>query len=581
METMPMINERDLGMFDWYRDSYNGAANNTQMVSSKELLSKFWQPAKSQYLYKLLGNQFIISKPVTYNRATRDIERDATEMLRNHSKFVTAYNDILYYLATNHLISDSMYLAMTHMISCTNLATNLTISNFELNLPNMSKPLNITSGAKVMKMLGKIVEAIKDYTKFCRHEHLRTLDLSAAFEEFRLAHSLVLNQKTLKGKLCLSIHPLDYATASDNECGWSSCMSWQEEGCYRLGTVEMMNSPMVVSVYLASDKAYMDMGGEEWNSKKWRAWAIVTKDIILMNRNFPYENDELNHIALRWIKELAETNLSWQYEYSDKCFDEFNIIFETNYMYNDVCSDMPYVIRPNYNSRVDEYINFSGKAQCMCCGDEIYFDEDNRDDYAADLCCEECTGKERIRCCVCGGIVCDDDIYYDDVGNAYCCDCYNDKYTQCWDCTSDVLREDAYTICIETAEDYRNELGTAITYRFGREWGRLNVWSRSGETCEYCITQGVKNMESYTKQKLDTWVDAFVRREDYDDHYLFLNPDIWTEDTARNFIFSTYLPYWHYSSKEEAEKELRANFHTLWTDWCDFFTTNKDKFVEV
>ena len=93
METMPMINERDLGMFDWYRDSYNGAANNTQMVSSETLLSKFWQPAKSQYLYKLLGNQFIISKPVTYNRATRDIERDATEMLRNHSKFVTAYKD--------------------------------------------------------------------------------------------------------------------------------------------------------------------------------------------------------------------------------------------------------------------------------------------------------------------------------------------------------------------------------------------------------------------------------------------------------------------------------------------------------
>lgn len=581
METMPMINERDLGMFDWYRDSYNGAANNTQMMSSAALLSKFWQPAKSKYLYKLLGNQFIISKPVTYNRATRDIENDAAEMLRNHSQFVTAYNDIVYYLATNQLISDSVYLAMSHMVSSANLATNLTISNFELNLPNMSKSLKITSGTKIMKALGKVVEAIKDYTKFCCHEHLRTLDLSDAFEKVRLAHSLVLNQKTLKGKLCLSIHPLDYATASDNECGWSSCMSWQEEGCYRLGTVEMMNSPMVVSVYLASDKAYMDIGGEEWNSKKWRAWAIVTKDIILMNRNFPYENEELNRIALRWLKELAETNLGWQYEHCDKYFDELNICFETNYMYNDVCSDMPYVIRPNYDYHVDKYINFSGKAQCMCCGDEIEFDEDNRDDFAADLCCGECTSKDRIYCSECGCLICDDDIYYDDNGNAYCCDCYNDKYTQCWECSSNVLRDDAYTLCIETTEDYRGELGAVITRRFNRDWGTLNVWCRSGETCEDCIMRGVRKMERITNQNLDIWTDAFMRRKDFDDHYLFLNPTVWTEDAAAKFIISDYIPYWNYNTKEEAEKEFYADFHTLWTDWFNFFVMNNDKFVEV
>ena len=581
METMPMINERDLGMFDWYRDSYNGATINVHMLSSEALLSKFWQPAKSQYLYKLLGNQFIISKPVTYNRATRDIENDAAEMLRNHCQFVTAYNDIVYYLATNQLISDSVYLAMSHMVSSSNFATNLTISNFELNLPNMSKPLKITSGTKLMKALGKIVEAIKDYTKFCRHDHLRTLDLSDAFEKVRLAHSLILNQKTLKGKLCLSIHPLDYATASDNECGWSSCMSWQEEGCYRLGTVEMMNSPMVVSVYLASDKAYMDMGGEEWNSKKWRAWAIVTKDIILMNRNFPYENEELNRIALRWLKELAETNLGWQYEHCDRCFDELNIHFETNYMYNDVCSDMPYVIRPNYDYHVDKYINFSGKAQCMCCGDEIPFDEDNRDDFAADLCCEKCTSKERIYCSECGCLVCDDDIYYDDDGNAYCCDCYNDKYTQCWECSSNVLRENSYTLCIETTEDYRGELGAVITRRFNRDWGTLNTWCRSGETCEDCIMRGVRKMKYATNQNLDTWTDAFMRRKDFDDHYLFLNPTVWTEDTAAKFIISDYIPYWNYDSKEEAEKEFYADFHTLWTDWYNFFIVNNDKFVEV
>ena len=61
------------------------------------------------------------------------------------------------------------------------------------------------------------------------------------FEDFRIAQSLVTNQANLKGYITLSIHPLDYMTMSDNNCGWDSCMSWQEEGCYRQGTVEMMN----------------------------------------------------------------------------------------------------------------------------------------------------------------------------------------------------------------------------------------------------------------------------------------------------------------------------------------------------
>ena len=37
---------------------------------------------------------------------------------------------------------------------------------------------------------------------------------------------------------------------SDNNSGWESCMSWRNNGCYRRGTVEMMNSPYVIVAYL-------------------------------------------------------------------------------------------------------------------------------------------------------------------------------------------------------------------------------------------------------------------------------------------------------------------------------------------
>lgn len=578
---MPYLEKRDLAMFDWYRDMYNQSTRNEKMISSEALLSQFWQPAKGEYLYKMLGNQLILTKPVTFNRPRRDIENEACTIIRENQNFISTYNDVIYYLATTKMIDDNTYVAMNVMTNYNNLTDNRVSVAFELNLPEMSKALKITSGMKIMKALGKVVEAVKDYVKFCRHEYLRDTDLVAAFEQFRLAHSLILNQKTLKGTLCLSIHPLDFATASDNECGWSSCMSWVEEGCYRLGTVEMMNSPMVVSVYLASDKSHMDIGGEQWNSKKWRAWAIVTKDIILMNRNFPYENAELNHIALRWIKELAETNLGWKYTYSPKTFDELNIHFETNYMYNDVAYDMPYVIRPDYDSHVDNYINFSGAAQCMCCGEQIDYDEDNRDNQADDLCCSKCSSKDYYYCCDCGcAINSEDDVYYDDDGNIFCCDCYNDRYVNCWECDCDVNREDAYTICIETKSDFRNELGDVIKRRIQRDWCSLNIWTRERQTCENCLIDDIHKLEDETELDFE-WSDVFLRRTDFDDHYLFMNPAAWTEKTACDFMLDNYVPYWGSSDRNNAEKSFREDFHKLWAEWVDYLIENKDKFVEA
>ena len=105
--------------------------------------------------------------------------------------------------------------------------------------------------------LFKLTEAIR-YTD-CSIERLKKfifehIEYFAAdeWEEIRLAHSQIFNTNKMTGTLCLSIHPLDYATASDNDNGWSSCMSWRDDGCYRMGTVEMMNSPMVICAYFAS-----------------------------------------------------------------------------------------------------------------------------------------------------------------------------------------------------------------------------------------------------------------------------------------------------------------------------------------
>lgn len=87
-----------------------------------------------------------------------------------------------------------------------------------------SKPLELKSDMKLMRMMAKIVDWFE-------------LD-KEAFEQFRILHSRVLNDRMINADIVLSIHPLDYLTMSDNACDWESCMNWYQGGDYRLGTVE-------------------------------------------------------------------------------------------------------------------------------------------------------------------------------------------------------------------------------------------------------------------------------------------------------------------------------------------------------
>jgi hypothetical protein len=99
------------------------------------------------------------------------------------------------------------------------------------------KVLKIRNGSRPMRSIRKIAESYG----------------IEGFEHFMNKHSECLNQKSLKGTVHMSIHPMDYMTMSDNNEGWESCMSWANDGCYKQGTVEMMNSPCAVVGYLESD----------------------------------------------------------------------------------------------------------------------------------------------------------------------------------------------------------------------------------------------------------------------------------------------------------------------------------------
>jgi hypothetical protein len=302
------------------------------------------------------------------------------------------------------------------------------------------KVIKIPKGCKIMKGLRKVANAFN-------------ID---GFEDFRLEHSRILNRKYLEGNLRLSIHPLDYATMSFNECRWSSCMTW-DGGEYRQGTVEMMNSPCVVMAYLTANKD-MIVGPIHWSNKKWRELFIVDEDIICNIKGYPYAHDGLEKIVIDWLKELSKVNLNWN-SWTEESYKIYNntpvtigplsravtFDFSTGYMYNDIYANSSTPVLGYISLDAGEYrvIHYSGPSECMSCGEtEIEIDNEQF------LLCQDC---EPVPCCsCCGEYYSENDlIYYN--GDKYCEDCFNEHFFCCEICEDYASVEDCKELYL--AED--------------------------------------------------------------------------------------------------------------------------------
>ena len=219
----------------------------------------------------------------------------------------------------------------------------------------------------------KVIKALKNLNDKYIH--------SSHFEEFRLEHSRILNHKEIKGTLCLSIHPLDYLTLSDNDYDWDSCLSVINDcGSHRSGVIEMMNSECVVIAYIKGEKPF-----ENWTNKKWRSLFIVNQDIISAIKAYPYDNKDITNECLKWLRKLAEEAQLSTYYHDDIVhvtsgqdleadpFKKVKFFVRTNCMYNDY-----YGSHPSYVSLLVDnvnYINYSGPLSCLICG-ETYTQKD-------------------------------------------------------------------------------------------------------------------------------------------------------------------------------------------------------------
>ena len=456
-----LLDKYDMSQFDAHRIDVE-SSETSDPADIKHVL-RFWDINKSKYLYKLLGNQLIVSKPVSFTKNTDEIYGDVVNLTDKYRDFMrSVYHglcDILnvndyYYNVKDGSVEASFVHVIRYSISTEGIFneriefdryTKETYGN-SLTVGINGNRITISEGQKVMKAIGNIC---------------RAMDLSEQYEEFRIAHSMIYNQKNVRGNLCLSIHPLDYATASDNNNNWNSCMSWLNKGCYRLGTIEMMNSPMVICAYLTGNNEMDDIGGGKWNSKKWRAWIMVDEVAVFVNKQYPYTNMELANIAANWVCDLARENLGWSFgKPYEQHIQDFSIAYMTNFMYNDTtCFDDTIVAVSNkYNNYIRREVNYSGPANCMWCGEEIEPGDCDSDT----LICSKCQGS--ISCINCGDILDDDDVYWGPNESPYCSYCYEDLFRNCSCCDESILKDELTTITLPNNYSLYRDLRSIPTY---------------------------------------------------------------------------------------------------------------------
>ena len=468
MPSMNLIEEDYDVIRDWIKNyGDNGDSPKDMVEPDVEAALKDWDKSK-RFLYTLLGNQLRISKPVkvakTTNMLCAELERimaaDSSALktlldmnnywsyfLRRYVLHLNDFNKLSFaYWLQDFFAHSHSYVEDNYVV--TNKIDGHIPYDWENGNPN-EITINFTNGKSYVIHRG---------ASFCRVVG-KMLKLSGAtdweqpFEAFRLWQSQFLNQNQLDGNLVLSIHPIDFMTMSDNSCKWTSCMSWVNNGDYRAGTVEMMNSSNVLIAYLDASTPFK-FNSYNLPNKKWRSLIIADPESIINVKGYPYQNAELAAKVCKWIGELMYKNhhitMKLQ-EREDNLLDYSELgLFNTDVMYNDFCDDSVerfWYLPENLEKPVT--INYSGDWTCMCCGRHNYdpdwiYNDDDSDAVSSWVVCAECgSARNAPRCCCCGSIIGPDDgIWLND--NLYCSNCIDDYAVYDWISEEYIDKEDAW-----------------------------------------------------------------------------------------------------------------------------------------
>lgn len=135
-------------------------------------------------------------------------------------------------------------------------------------------------------------------------------------EDLQNAASRVIQEDIIFGRLCVSVHPLDYLSISENIHNWRSCHAL--DGDYRSGNLNYMVDNCTAICYLRND---VDVVLPHfpytipWNSKKWRVLLYFAQDhnMVFLSRQYPFSSD----VGVKCIQKMLLPRLTGSHYWTD------------------------------------------------------------------------------------------------------------------------------------------------------------------------------------------------------------------------------------------------------------------------
>lgn len=187
-------------------------------------------------------------------------------------------------------------------------------------------------------------------------------------EDVRQKLSMLIQSNKVTGKLCMSVHPLDFLSASETNHGWRSCHAL--DGEYRSGNISYMVDKCTVMMYLKSDAPDVKLprfpADVPWNDKKWRCYFYLdsVNRTIYAARQYPFHSDAALDLANKLFR---------SFHYFDPDFwDEWANRIQRGYFYG-----VPFHGDETVNEFIPptKFIHMGIRGMTKINGEEFMFDD--------------------------------------------------------------------------------------------------------------------------------------------------------------------------------------------------------------
>lgn len=348
---------------------------------------------------------------------------------------------------------------------------------------------------KVVKKGTKLVRAFK---------HFVYSEDSKSLTDIQNEASRIIQEDKIEGTLCLSVHPLDFLSVSENTYNWRSCHSL--DGEYRAGNLSYMKDSCTFICYLkgADDVVLPGFGPDvRWNSKKWRVLLYLSQDqaMIMAGRQYPFSSaNGLDTVLHKVLHTAGICYGSWT-DWNDDYVDSMELKGAKTLRFGDKYIPIRYGLKPLRSVVKNAYssLQFNDLLESSCYTPVYSF---KHFDNGFGSCCP--ATMEGSTTFVIGDMVdclqCGHDFILKGTNSMMCADCElqygdgnNDLITYCDCCGRRVFIDDTYntndgTICPQCIDRYYRACDCCGDYV--REDEMIYEAETENYVCRYCHEEG-------------------------------------------------------------------------------------------